>query len=72
MLPPDERLFEADLLSAAFRNGVVKGLWRLAGVDVRPEGTAWPRAFFWLAAARARLFEATESQHSLGLGGTLK
>ncbi len=51
MLGPDQRLFDADLLSAEFRCGVVKDRWGEAGADVIPEGAAWPRKFFWLAAA---------------------
>lgn len=51
MLGPDQRLFEADLLSAEFRCGVVKGAWGPAEAEALPEGAAWPRVFFWLAAA---------------------
>lgn len=51
MLPPDQRLFEADLQSAAYRNGVAKGLWAEADADARPDGAAWPNAYFWMAAA---------------------
>jgi hypothetical protein len=51
MLSPDQRLFEADLLSAAYRNGVAKGLWGRAEVAALPENSAWPNAYFWMAAA---------------------
>jgi hypothetical protein len=51
MLPPDQRLFEADVQSAPYRIGVAKGLWAVAGADVLPDGAAWPKAFFWMAAA---------------------
>ena len=51
MEKPDQRLLEADLLSAEFRTGVAKGYWNLAGTDVVPEEPAWPNRVFWLAAA---------------------
>jgi hypothetical protein len=51
VLPPDQRLFEADLLAADFRNGVVKGLWAPAEADALPADPAWPKAYFWMAAA---------------------
>jgi hypothetical protein len=51
MLPPDQRLFESDLMSAAYRNGVTKSLWGAAEADVLPDGAAWPNAYFWMAAA---------------------
>ena len=51
MEKPDQRLFEDDLSSAEFRNGVAKGLWNLAGVDVLPDALAWPNRVFWMAAA---------------------
>src|SRR6266478_213649 len=50
MLPPDQRLLEADLQSATYRSGSAKGLWGQAEPDVLPDGAAWPRVFFWLAA----------------------
>ena len=50
MNPPDQRLFEADLLSAEFRNGLVKGLWGSADANAVPDGAAWPNVFFWMAA----------------------
>lgn len=51
MLPPDQRLFEADLQSAAYRIGVEKGWWAQAEPAALPDGAAWPRVFFWMAAA---------------------
>jgi hypothetical protein len=51
MLAPDQRLFEADLLSAEYRNGVAKGLWAEAEANARPDGAAWPNAYFSMAAA---------------------
>ncbi len=51
MNKPDQRLFEADLLSAAFRNGESKGLWGLAGADVVPADLVWPRRILWMASA---------------------
>jgi hypothetical protein len=51
MKPPDQRLFEADLLSAEFRNGVVKGIWGCADADALPAGATWPKVFFWIAAS---------------------
>ena len=54
MNKPDQRLFEADLASAEFRAGVLKGYWGLAGMDVQPEQTEWPLRLLWVrAAARA-------------------
>jgi hypothetical protein len=51
MKSPDQRLFESDLLSAEFRNGVAKGLWGCADADALPDGVLWPKVFFWMAAA---------------------
>jgi hypothetical protein len=51
MEKPDQRLLEADLLSAEFRTGVVKEYWNLAGTDVLPEQPEWPNRVFWIAAA---------------------
>lgn len=51
MVPPDQRLFEADLQSAAYRAGVAKGVWGQAEAAALPDGAAWPRVFFWMAAA---------------------
>jgi hypothetical protein len=51
MLPPDQRLFEADLQLAEYRNGVAKGLWDQLIGDALPEATAWPSVYFWMAAA---------------------
>lgn len=51
MLAPDQRLFEADLLSVEYRDGVAKGLWGQAEADALPNGAAWPNIYFWMAAA---------------------
>ena len=51
MSRPDQRLFEADLLSAAFRSGVEKGLWGLGEAGVMPADAAWPMVYLWMAAA---------------------
>jgi hypothetical protein len=51
MLPPDQRMLQTDLVSAPYRNGVVKGLWGEAEVEARPDGAAWPNVYFWMAAA---------------------
>jgi hypothetical protein len=51
MLPPDQRLFEADLQSAEFRSGAAKGLWGQAAPELIPDGAVWPKVFLWMAAA---------------------
>jgi hypothetical protein len=48
---PDHRLFDADLASAEFRAGTLKGYWGLAGTDVLPEQPEWPARILWIAAA---------------------
>jgi len=48
---PDQRLFEADLLSAEFRNGVMKGWWDMPEKDMVPADLAWPQTILWIAAA---------------------
>lgn len=47
MLRPDQRQLEADLQSAAFRNGVLKACW---GVE-SPAGLSWPKVTLWIGAA---------------------
>ena len=44
MQSPSQRLFEADLQSAEFRSGVLKGYWDVAAQD-------WPRVILWIRAA---------------------
>lgn len=51
MLPPDQRLFEADLQSAEFRNGAEKGWWGVAEAEARPDDLTWPNVIVWIAAA---------------------
>ena len=54
MMPPDQRLFEADLGSAEFLVGASKGLWGHAEAGALPPGAAWPMVYLWMtAAARA-------------------
>ena len=48
---PDQRLFESDVASAAFRAGALKGYWGLAGTDLLLEQPAWPARVLWIAAA---------------------
>ena len=48
---PDQRLFESDLLSAEFRNGVVNGWWGLPEPAILPADFAWPQVILWIAAA---------------------
>jgi hypothetical protein len=47
VLKPDQRQFEADLQSAAFRNGVLKGCW---GIESTAD-LAWPKVALWIGAA---------------------
>jgi len=54
MLSPDNRLFEADLQSAEFRDGEACRKWGKAEPDVIPnddKAKAWPNVFLWIAAA---------------------
>ena len=44
MQSPSQRLFEADLQSAEFRNGVLKGCWDMVAQD-------WPQVILWVRAA---------------------
>lgn len=51
MKRPDERLFEADTMSAAFLAGAAKGRWGLAEDDLVPDTLVWPMIVVWMAAA---------------------
>jgi hypothetical protein len=52
MEQPDKRLFEADLASAEFRNGMVNGWWGVPDDGTLPAGVlVWPRIVLWIAAA---------------------
>ena len=51
MLEPDQRVFEADLLSPEFRIGEMKGWWGNADDATRPSDASWPKVFLWVAAA---------------------
>ena len=44
MQSPSQRLLEADLQSAEFRNGVLKGYWDMVAQD-------WPQVILWIRAA---------------------
>lgn len=44
MHSPSQRLFEADLQSAEFRSGILKGSWDVASSD-------WPRVVLWIRPA---------------------
>src|SRR5947207_2829863 len=52
MSDPDQRLLAADLQSVPFRIGALKGRWGVAEDSARPGDAAWPRVFFWIAAAK--------------------
>ena len=47
---PDKRLFQADLVSAEFRNGVVRGWWGLPDTEILPANLTWPQTILWIAA----------------------
>lgn len=51
MAGPDELLLQADLQSAEYLSGARKQRWGVAEASALPEGVAWPRRFFWMAAA---------------------
>lgn len=51
MEKPDERLFAADLASAEFRSGVIKGWWGFRDTELLPADLKWPRTLLWIAAA---------------------
>ncbi|HVB16642.1 MAG TPA: hypothetical protein VNF04_08930 [Stellaceae bacterium] len=51
MKPPDQRLFEEDLESVGFLDGVLKGCWAMAETGLLPENLAWPNVILWIAAA---------------------
>ena len=48
---PDQRLFGDDLLSVAFRTGVIGGRWDRADGGLPPADLVWPNVVFWIAAA---------------------
>jgi hypothetical protein len=48
----DQRLFEADLVSAPYKIGEAKGRWGQVAGNALPAGAAWPMAYFWMAAAQ--------------------
>ena len=49
---PDQRLFDDDLRSVAFRTGVIRGRWDQADGALLPADLAWPFVILWIAAAR--------------------
>ena len=51
MEKPDERLFDEDLSSVAFRNGVERGQWGLPTPEELPGSLSWPHRIVWLGAA---------------------
>src|SRR5580698_9661108 len=51
MEPPDQRLFEADLVSAEFRNGAQNAWWGVPDRDQLPPDLVWPRVVIWVAPA---------------------
>ena len=51
-MSPDQCLLEEDLRSAGFRMRVVSGHWDQAEPEALPADAAWPKRFFWIAAAR--------------------
>ena len=48
---PDHRLFNDDLLSVAFRTGVIGGRWNWSDGNLPAADLAWPTVIFWIAAA---------------------
>jgi hypothetical protein len=50
MQAPDERLFEADLVSAEFRIGAAKGQWGEFAVETLAAALKWPARILWIAA----------------------
>lgn len=48
---PDHRLFDADVASAEFRAGAVKGHWGFADADTVSEQPTWPVRILWIRAA---------------------
>ena len=48
---PDQRLFDDDLLSVAFRTGVISGRWERSDGGLPPAELVWPTVVFWIAAA---------------------
>jgi hypothetical protein len=52
MSSPDQRLLEADVLSAPFRIGAAKNLWGCAEATAVPDGATWPNVYFWMAPAK--------------------
>ena len=48
---PDKRVFEADVASAEFRNGVVNGWWGLPDTAFLPDEMTWPLTILWITAA---------------------
>ena len=51
MEPPDKRLFEVDIGSGEFRNGVVNEWWDLPDEGTLPAEMTWPQTILWIAAA---------------------
>ena len=51
MDPPNKRLFEADIASAEFRNGVVNVCWGVPDKDILLAKMTWPLTILWISAA---------------------
>jgi len=48
---PDQRLFDDDLRSVAFRTGVIAGRWERSDGGLPAADLPWPAVIFWIAAA---------------------
>src|SRR6478752_7004997 len=51
MQHPDQRLFDDDLLSVAYRTGVMRGRWDRSHGGLPSVDLLWPTVIFWIAAA---------------------
>lgn len=54
MEPPDKRVFQEDVESVGFLNGVVKGWWGFPDDHTLPAPPTWPYVILWLAAAERK------------------
>ena len=51
MQSPSQRLFDADVQSAEFRSGTLKGYWGVVAQDLLPDELVWPQVVLWIGAA---------------------
>ena len=51
MKGPDQSLFEEDIESVAFLEGVMKGRWAMAEPSALPDKLEWPNIILWIAPA---------------------